>query len=139
MSDAISFLLILPALVRGMAVLDAAGTLGTAGYRTSTLAEAVAAHAADTLANSPPAGANPSARARWDEVATTAKQAGLAATAGVCNQTDASFNVNLLSQPRASHSPNSSPSVVAMINCPVELGQLFKINQIVAVSVESVE
>ena len=139
MSDAISFLLILPALVLGMAVLDAAGSLGAAGYRTSTLAEAAAVHAADVLADSFPAGADPSARARWEEVATTVKQSGLAATAGICNQTDASFEVELLSLPRASLHPGSPPSVAAVVNCPVKLSPLFEINRIVAFSVEPVE
>lgn len=139
MSDAISFLLILPALVLGVVVLDGAGTLGTARYRTSTFAEAAAAHAADTLADSPPRGANPSARVRWDEVSTTVQQSGLAATAGICNQTDAGFEVGLLSQSRPSRRPDSRPSVAAVVSCPVELGQLFKINRIVAVGVESVE
>ena len=97
MSDAIAFLLILPTLVLGMVVLDAAGTLGAAGYRASTFAEAAAVHSADTLAHSPSPGAEPSARARWDEVAATVEQSGLAATAGVCNQTDAKFNVSLIS------------------------------------------
>lgn len=139
MSDAISFLLILPALVLGMAVLDAAGTLGAARYRTSTLAEAIAVHAAETLADSPPAGADPSARSRWDEVNTIVKQSGLAATAGVCNQTDGSFEVSLLSQPRASQPPDSPSSVAVVVSCPVELSQLLQTNRIVSVSVESVE
>ena len=135
MSDAIAFLLILPALVLGMVVLDAAGTLGTSGYRASTFAEAAAVHAADTLAHSPALGVEPSARARWDEVATAMEQAGLAATAGVCNQTDAAFNVSLISQPRT---PGASPSVAAVVSCPVELGRLLKADRVVAVSVEPV-
>ena len=139
MSDAISFLLILPALVLGVAVLDAAGALGTARYRTSTFAEAATTHAADALADSPPAGADPSARARWDEATTTVKQSGLAATAGVCDQNGAGFEVSLLSQPRVPGVPDSSPSVAAVVSCPVELGQLLNINRVVAVGVESVE
>lgn len=139
MSDAISFLLILPALVLGVAVLDAAGTLGTARYRSSTYAEAAAVQAADALAGSPSAAADPSARARWDEATTAVKRSGLAATAGICKQNDAGFEVSLLSQPRVSSIPNSLPSVAAVVSCPVELSQLLKINRIVAVGVESVE
>ena len=139
MSDAIAFLLILPSLVLGVAVLDAAGTLGTAGYRTSTFAEAAAVHASDTLAHSPAAGTEPSARPRWDEVTATVEQSGLAATAGACNQTDAAFTVSLISQPRPPHSPSASPSVAAVVSCPVELGRLLKTSRIVATSVEPVD
>lgn len=136
MSDAVAFLLILPSLVLGVVVLDAAGTLGAARYRTSTLAEAAAVYAADTLAYSPTAGTEPSARARWDEAAATVEQSGLAATAGVCNQTDPAFDISLISQPRPSGGSDETPSVAAVISCPVELGRLFKTNLVVATSVE---
>ncbi|MDE0117751.1 MAG: hypothetical protein OXT07_14195 [bacterium] len=138
MSDAIAFLLILPSLVLGVVVLDAAGTLGTARYRAATFADAAAAQAADTLARSPAAGTEPSARARWSEVLASVEQSGLAATAGVCNQTDAAFKISLISQPRPSGDPDKPPSVAAVVSCPVELGRLFKINRIVAASVEPV-
>ena len=139
MSDVISFLLILPALVLGVAVLDSAGTTGMARYRTAVFAEAAAVQAADTLAKSPPASADPEDRARWNEVAAAVKQAGIAATAGICNQTDADFEVSLRSQPRDPRVPNSSPSVGAIVSCPVELGKLFKIDRIVSVGIEPVE
>ncbi|MCQ3809023.1 MAG: hypothetical protein KTV68_00555 [Acidimicrobiia bacterium] len=138
MSDAIAFLLILPALILGLAVLNAAGTLGTASYRASTFAEAAAVHAANTLVESPTAGAEPSARARWGEVNATVEQSGRAATAGVCNQTDAAFNITLISQPLPPHDPSGSPSVAVVVNCPVSLGGLLKTNQVVAASVEPV-
>ena len=140
MSDAIAFLLILPSLVLGVVVLDAAGTLGTARYRTSTFADAAAAHAADTLAHSPTATSStePSARARWNEVVATVEQSGLAATAGVCNQTNAAFEISLISQPRPSGDPDKPPSVAAVVNCPVELGRLLKTNRVIAASVEPV-
>lgn len=138
MSDAIAFLLILPALILGVVVLDAAGTVGTARYRASTFAEAAAAHAANTLAHSPAGGAEPSARARWDEADATVEQSGLAATAGVCNQTDAAFAVDLISQPRPAHAPDALPTVAAVVSCPIELGGLLKTTRIVAASVEPV-
>ncbi len=138
MSDAIAFLLILPSLALGVVVLDAAGTLGTARYRASTFAEAAAVHAADTLAQSPANGTQPSDRTRWAEVATTVEQSGLAATAGVCNQTDTEFGVSLVSQPRPVSSPGIPPSVAVVVSCPVELGRLLKANRIVAASVEPV-
>ncbi|WP_419928729.1 hypothetical protein [Candidatus Poriferisocius sp.] len=138
MSDAIAFLLILPSLVLGIVLLDAAGTLGTARYRTSTFAEAAAVHAADTLARSPAAGAEPSARSRWNEVVATVEQSGVAATAGVCNQTDTAFNISLISQPRPSGSAGTLPSVASVVNCPIELGGLFKTNTVIATSVEPV-
>ena len=136
MSDAIAFLLILPSLVLGVVVLDAAGTLGTARYRASTFAEAAAVHAADTLVHSPTAGTDPSTRARWDEVVEVVEQSGLAATAGVCDQTSAAFDISLISQPRPLSDPNKPPSVAAVATCPVELGRLFKTNRVVAASVE---
>ena len=136
MSDAIAFLLILPSLALGVVVLDAAGTLGTARYRTSAFTETAAVYAAHTLADAP-AGTEPSARARWSEAATTVEQSGLAAAAGVCNQTDAAFDVSLFSQPP--HNSGVSPSVAAVMSCPVELGRLLKTNRVVAVSVESVD
>ena len=136
MNEAIAFLLILPALVLGVVVLDAAGTLGSASYRTSTFAEAAAVHAAETLAGSPGIDAEPSAGARWAEVVAAMEQSGLAATVGVCNQTDAAFAVTLISQSRPAHDPNSSPSVAAVVSCPVELSLLLKTNRIVAASVE---
>ena len=139
MSDAISFLLILPSLILGVAVLDAAGTLGAASYRASTLAEAAAVHAADALAESPPASADPSDRARWDEVSTTVQQHGLAATARVCNQTEAGYETSLLSQPRSALTPDSSPSVAAIVSCPVDLSRLFRVDRIVAMGIEPVE
>ena len=135
MSDAIAFLLILPSLVLGVVVLDAAGTLGTARYRTSTFTEAAAVHAADILAHSPTAG---TARTRWDEVVDTLEQSGLAATAGVCDQTNTAFDISLISQPRPLGDPGKSPSVAAVATCPVELGRLFKVNRVVAASVEPV-
>ena len=138
MSDAIAFLLILPALVLGIVVLDAAGTLGTARYRTSAFTEAAAVYAADTLAAASGTTVEPSARARWDEVAATVGQSGLAATAGVCNQTDAAFEVSLISQPRLSRSPGATPSVAAVVSCPVELGRLFKTERVMAVGIEPV-
>ena len=138
MSDAIAFLLILPSLVLSMVVLNAAGMLGTARYRTSTFAEAAAVHAAAALARSPTAGAEPSARSRWNEVVATVEQSGVAATAGVCNQTDTSFNISLISQPRASVNSGALPSVATVVNCPIELGGLFKTNMVVAASVEPV-
>ena len=138
MSDAIAFLLVLPGLLLGVVVLDAAGTLGTARYRTSTFAEAAAVNAAKTLTRSPAASAEPSDRVRWAEAVAAVEQSGLAATAGVCSQTDAAFNVSLISQPRPSHDPRFSPSVAAVVICPVELGRLLKATRIVAASVEPV-
>lgn len=138
MSDAIAFLLILPSLVLGVVVLDAAGTLGTARYRTSTFADAAAAHAADTLAHSPTPSTEPSARARWNEVVASLEQSGLAATAGVCNQTNAAFDISLFSQPRPAGDTGKPPSVAAVVSCPVELGRLLKTNRVVAASVEPV-
>lgn len=138
MSDAISFLLILPALVLGVAVLDAAGTLGTARYRTSTYAEAAAALAAETLTNSPGPGSDPSARTRWDEVAAAVEQSGLAASAGVCDQANAAFNIDLVSQPRTQGGLSASPSVAVVVSCPVELGRLLTTTRIVVASVEPV-
>ena len=137
MSDAIAFLLILPALVLGVVVLDAAGTLGTAKYRTSTFAETAAQHAADALASSP-GGTEPSARTRWAEAAATVEQSGLAATAGVCDQTDAGFNIALISQPSPARDPGASPTVATLVSCPVSLGRLLAANRVVASSVESV-
>ena len=138
MSDAISFLLILPALVLGVAVLDSAGTLGKAEYRTSTYAEAASALAADTLARSPGSTSDPSARTRWDEVSATVEQSGLAATAGVCNQADDAFDVDIVAQPQAQGVLGATPSVAVMVSCPVELSRLLTTNRVVAVSVESV-
>ena len=138
MSDAIAFLLLLPVMLLGAVVLDAAGTLGTAGYRTSTFAEAAAVNAAKTLTQSPAPSSEPSNRVRWAEAVAAAEQSGLAATAGVCNQTDAAFNISLISQPRPSHDPSISPSVAAVVSCPVELGRLLKATRIVAASVEPV-
>lgn len=137
MSDAIAFLLILPALVLGMVVLDAAGTLGTAKYRTSTFAETAAQHAADTLASSP-GGTAPSARNRWGEMVATIEQSGLAATVGVCDQADTAFDISLVSQPSPVRNPGGSPSVAAVVSCPVPLGGLLVFNRVVAASVESV-
>lgn len=137
MSDAIAFLLILPALVLGMVVLDAAGTLGTAKYRTSTFAETAVQHAADSLAASP-SGIEPSARRRWGEMVATVEQFGLAATAGVCDQTDDAFNVSLVSQPNPARNPGTSPSVATVVSCPTPLGGLLATNRVVAISVESV-
>ncbi len=139
MSDAIAFLLILPALVLGIVVLDAAGTLGTARYRTAAFTEAAAVHAADTLAEADGTTAEPSARDRWDEVMAAVEQSGLAATAGVCNQTDALFEVSLVSQPRPSRSPGTTPSVAAVVSCPVELGLLLKTERVMAVGIEPVD
>lgn len=139
MSDAIAFLLILPTLVLGIVVLDAAGTLGTARYRTAAFTEAAAVYAADTLAEASGTAAEPSARARWNEVAATVDQSGLAATAGVCNQTDAAFEVSLISQPRPSQSPGATPSVAAVVSCPVELGRLFKTERVTAMGIEPVD
>jgi hypothetical protein len=138
-SDAIAFLLILPALVLGIVVLNAAGTLGTARYRTSAFTEAAAVHAADTLAESRGTTAEPSARARWNEVAATVEQSGLAATAGVCNQTDAAFEISLISQPRPSQSLGATPSVASVVSCPVELGRLFKTERVIAMGIEPVD
>lgn len=138
MSDAIAFLLILPSLALGVVVLDAAGTLGTARYRTSTFAEAAVVHAADTLAQSPSNGTQPSDRARWAEVAAAVEQSGLASTAGVCNQTDTGFSVRLISQPQPVSSPGTPPSAAVVLSCPVELGLLLKTNRVVAASVEPV-
>ncbi|MDE0581177.1 MAG: hypothetical protein F4124_12630 [Acidimicrobiia bacterium] len=137
MSDAIAFLLILPALVLGIVVLDAAGTLGTARYRTSTFAEAAAQHAADALASSP-GETEPSARNRWGEMVATIEQSGLAATAGVCDQADAVFNISLVSQPSPARNPGASPSVATVVSCPVPLGGLLATNRVVATNVESV-
>ncbi|WP_420433106.1 hypothetical protein [Candidatus Poriferisocius sp.] len=139
MSDAIAFLLILPALVLSIVVLDAAGTLGTARYRTSAFTEAAAVHAADTLAEADATTAEPSARARWDEVMATVDQSGLAATAGVCNQTDALFEVSLVSQPRPSRSLGATPSVAAVVSCPVDLGMILKTERVIAVGIEPVD
>ena len=137
MSDAIAFLLILPALVLGMVVLDAAGTLGTARYRTSTFAEVAAQQAADALASSP-AGTEPSARNRWSEMVATVEQSGLVATAGVCDQADAVFNISLVSQPSPARNPGTTPSVATVVSCPVPLGNLLATNRVVATSIESV-
>ncbi len=136
MNDAIAFLLILPALVLGMVLLDAAGTLGTARYRTSTFAEAATQHAADTLAS--PGGTDPSAHGRWVEMVATIEQSGLAATAGVCNQADTAFNIRLISQPAPAHSSGASPTVATVVSCPVSLGSLLSITRVVAASVETV-
>ncbi|MCY4273199.1 MAG: hypothetical protein OXF00_11205 [bacterium] len=138
MSDAIAFLLILPALLLGVAVLDAAGTLGTARYRTSTFAEAAAANAAAALADSAPVGADPSARSRWDEASAVVKQSGLAATAGVCGQADPGFDVRLLSQPRNSGVAGAPPSAAVVVICPVDLGPLLTTKQTAAVGIEPV-
>lgn len=138
MSDAISFLLILPALVLGVAVLDAAGTLGTARYRTSTYTEAASALAAETLSRSPGPGSDPSARTRWDEAAAAVQDSGLAATAGVCNQTDDAFNISLVSQSQAQGNLSASPSVAVVVSCPVELSRLLSTTRIVVAGVAPV-
>ena len=67
------------------------------------------------------------------------EQSGLAATAGVCNQTDAAFEVSLISQPRLSRSPGATPSVAAVVSCPVELGRLFKTERVIAMGIEPVD
>ncbi len=139
MSDAIAFLLILPVLVLGVAVLDAAGTLGTAAHRTSVYAEAAAVRAAHTLSRSPASGGAPSDRARWSEAASAAEQGGLAATSGVCDQGDADFDIGLVSQPRSGGNSGSSPSVAVVVSCPVELGRLLIANRIVATGVEPLD
>lgn len=136
MSDAISFLLILPVLVLGVAVLDAAGTLGTAHYRTSTFTEAAATSAADALTQSPPAPATPLGRARWPEVASAVERTGLAATVGVCDQTDPAFDISLI--PQSLNAPGQSQSVAAVVSCPVRLSRLFTTDRVVAVGVEPV-
>ena len=97
MSDAIAFLLILPSLVLGVVVLDAAGTLGVARYRTSVITEAAAVSAAEALASVPDADSDPSANPRWVESVATVEQFGRAATAWgvqpirycICGQLDA--------------------------------------------------
>lgn len=139
MSDAVAFLLILPALVLGIVVLNAAGTLGAARYRTSAFTEAAAVLAADTLAEAGGTTAEPSARARWNEVAATVEQSGLAATVGVCNQADPAFKISLISQHRSSLSPSAMPSVAAVVSCPVELGRLLKAKRIMAAGIELVD
>lgn len=136
MNDAIAFLLILPALVLGMVLLDAAGTLGTARYRTSTFTEAATQHAADTLAS--PGGTDPSAHGRWGEMVAMIEQSGLAATAGVCNQADTAFNVSLISQPTPAYRSGAAPTVATVVRCPVSLGGLLSTNRVVAASVASV-
>ncbi len=138
MSDAIAFLLILPVMVLGLVVLNAAGTLGAANHRTSTFAETAAAYAADALTDSTASGAEPSARPRWREVVATVEQSGRAATAGVCDQTDAGFRISLVSQPPSSHRPGAGASVAAVAECPVDLGKLLVIDRVVAVAVEPV-
>lgn len=136
MSDAIAFLLILPALLLGIVVLDAAGTLGTARYRTSVFAEAAAVYAADTLAGTTTT--EPSEHARWGEVEAAVEQAGVAATAGVCDQGDGGFDVGLISQGRPANDPDGSPSVAAIVSCPVELGRLLAIERVVGMGIEAV-
>lgn len=133
MSDAIAFLLILPSLVLGVVVLDAAGTLGTARYRTSLFTEAAAVSAANALTGSSDADSEPSANPRWEESVATVEQFGRVATAGVCNQTDSAFAVSLMAQ-----NPGSSPSVAVVVSCPVELGRLFVTERVVAARIEPV-
>ncbi|WP_419919400.1 hypothetical protein [Candidatus Poriferisocius sp.] len=138
MSDAIAFLLVLPVMVLGLVVLNAAGTLGAANYRTSIFAETAAVYAADALAGSNASHLQPSARPRWSEVVATVEQSGLAATAGVCNQTGTGFNVSVVSQPRASDRSGDLASVAVVAGCPVELGNLLVTGRAVAVAVEPV-
>lgn len=134
MSDAIAFLLILPALVLGIVVLDAAGTLGTARYRTSAFSEAAAVQAADVLGDYD--GAEPSDHPRWGEVVDSVGQAGVVATAGVCDQTGQGFAVEVISQGPPSGGGSSSVGVV--VGCPVELGGLLVIQRVTGVGIEGV-
>ena len=136
MSDAIAFLLILPALVLGIVVLDAAGTLGTARYRTSAFSEAAAVHAAGVLGDFD--GVEPSDHPRWEEVSDTVEQFGVGATAGVCDQTDGGFGVEVVSQPRPAGDPDGSASVGVVVGCSVELGGLLVIERVVGVGIEGV-
>ena len=135
MSDAIAFLLILPALVLGIVVLDAAGTLGTARYRTSAFSEAAAVQAADALGDHD--GAEPSDHPRWEEVSAAVEEFGVGAMAGVCDQTDEGFDVRVVS-----HGPTSggggSSSVAVVVGCPVELGGLLVIERVTGVGIEGV-
>ena len=136
MSDAIAFLLILPALVLGIVVLDAAGTLGTARYRTSAFTEAAVVHAAEVLGDG--GGVEPSEHARWGEVVDSVGQAGVGATAGVCDQTDGGFEVEVISQGRLAGDPDGSASVGVVVGCPVEVGGLLVIERVVGVGIEGV-
>ena len=133
MSDAIAFLLILPSLVLGVVVLDAAGTLGVARYRTSVFTETAAVSAAEALASAPDPDSELSDWPRWGESVSAVEQFGRAATAGVCNQTDAAFAASLM--PNGS---DSSPSVAVVVICPVELGRLFVTERVVAARIEPV-
>ena len=136
MSDAIAFLLILPALVLGIVVLDAAGTLGTARYRTSAFSEAAAVQAADVLGDYD--GAEPSDHPRWREVVDSVGQAGVGATAGVCDQVGQGFDVEVFSLPRPAGDPDGSASVGVVVGCPVELGGLLVVERVVGVGIEGV-
>ena len=135
MSEALGFLLVLPVLVLGIAVLDAAGSLGTARHRTAVFAEAAATQASDALAQLPASPVPPSDRDRWDEVAATVEQAGRVATAGVCDQTDGAFHVGLISQPPAAGDDQSSPTVAAVVTCPVALGRGLVVDRVVATTI----
>ncbi|MCY4164333.1 MAG: hypothetical protein OXE93_09020 [bacterium] len=131
MSDAVAFLLILPAMVLAMVVLDAAGTLGIARHRSATFVEMAAVQSAEVLSRSATAAGPASSRSRWAEASAATEQAGRAATAGVCNQTDSNFGVSLVS-----HEPNAgSFEVAAVVSCPVELGRLWLNNRVVTASV----
>ncbi len=137
MSDTIAFLLILPVLVLGIGVLDAAGTLGAAEYRAAVFTEAAGDYAVGTLADPGSPNSNPQDRSRWDEAVATVEQSGLGATAGVCNQTDPAFRVGLFSQPRLPGGP-TSPSVAVLVSCPVELSSLLATDRVVAATIRTV-
>ncbi|MXW42373.1 MAG: hypothetical protein F4138_04435 [Acidimicrobiia bacterium] len=131
MSDAIAFLLILPAMMLAVVVLDAAGTLGAARHSSVTFAEIAVHQAADTLRRSDPFTGSASARSRWDEVSATVKQAGWGATAGVCDQTAVDFQVAVVPQTTS----NANHEVAVVVRCPVTLGPLWATDHVVAASI----
>ncbi len=135
MSEALGFLLILPTIVLAVVVLDAAGTLGTAKYRSTTFAENVASLSAEVISRSEPSAGTAATRARWAEMSHMVEQSGLAATAGVCKQTDPRFRVGLLAQ---GQHPNTQ-QVAVVVSCPVELGRLFTSNHVLTASLATLK
>lgn len=130
MSDAVALLMILPGLLMGIILADAAGDRGAANYRAAAYAVAAADHAANQIA------ADPANTALWRQTARAVEANGRLSTWGDCVQGDPRYSIALHRQPEP---PAPPTSVAVLVVCPIHTSAVLADSTVTALSVRRIQ
>lgn len=129
MDEAVTLILILPAMFLAIVFMDAAGDRGAADWRASTFVEAAADDAAEAVSAAP---ANPEV---WEQARENADTHGRASTWGECIHSDPRFKVSVYPQPEP---VASATHLVVLLNCPIVTSSIMADDTVTAIAVRPI-